>query len=147
VRGSAWLTDTYLLRNWRNKLDGKYTQPLLSQFETRAEGPPLEIVEKYATFFKLKNRERFDFYLAALEASEKTKELDFSKIASSFLDIYRKYLALILSNSRVGSLLNDDKVTIIAQSDEKNLYYPLVSTWDKLKQDLEILIDESIKIA
>ena len=124
---------------------GEYSQPRLSDFETRAEGPPLEMVEKYANYFKLKNKERFDFYLAALEASEKTKELDFSEIAPSFLDIFRKYLALILSNNRVGSLLNDEGVTIMAKSDERNPYYSLVTTWDKLKHDLEKLIEESVK--
>jgi transcriptional regulator with XRE-family HTH domain len=50
---------------------GGYKQSTLSQIENRAEGPPVELVQNYADFFKLENEKRLDFFLAALEASNK----------------------------------------------------------------------------
>ena len=83
-----------LAKELSEKYDVKYTQPLLSGLENRKEGPPLEMVERYANFFNLKNKERFDFYLAALEASEKTEKLDFSEIDPFFWICFVNFLHL-----------------------------------------------------
>jgi transcriptional regulator with XRE-family HTH domain len=49
---------------------GGYKQSRLSQFETREEGPPLDLVKKYADFFGLTGFERTEFFQAALESSK-----------------------------------------------------------------------------
>ena len=82
---------------------GEYKQSTLSHYETRAKGPPLELVEKYAHFFKLENKSRFDFFLAAIEASDEIV-IDSSTISPFFREMFQKFLALTLSNVRVGKI-------------------------------------------
>ena len=115
-----------LAKELNEKYGKKYFQSLLSNFEGQ-EGPSLEIVEIYADYFKLKNEERFDFFLVALEISEKTEEIEFSKIDPIFLDMFRKFLAFILSDQDVGFILGVDKkyphyFTSLIKNDNINWY-------------------------
>jgi len=147
------LCDKYRLLNGRlsikelaEKLGGKYNQPILSQYETQAKGPPLEIVEKYADFFDLKNEDRFDFYLAALEASKKTEKLDFSKIDLSFLIMFRKFLAFILSDQDVGFIFKVCEVNAGYYSQEQDKECEvLFSAWKSLKSSFTNFIKEATK--
>lgn len=124
---------------------GDYYQSRLSQFETRPEGPPLEIVEKYANYFELKNKERFDFYLAALESSEEINDLNLRKIVPSFLDVFRKFLAFILSDQEVDLILNAKQKDPDFFLDSRNPYNELVNTWTSLEYGFTKFIEEGSK--
>jgi hypothetical protein len=95
-------------------------QSRLSQFETGPEGPPLEIVERYADFFQLKGPERVDFFLAAIEASDPIR-IDVSKIHPFFQDNLRKYLAVVLGSNNIGEIL---------QRKTADLSYGKISTYE-----------------
>jgi hypothetical protein len=47
--------------------NGKGQESKLSQYENRREGPPLELVEKYAECFGLKGKAKFDLFYEALK--------------------------------------------------------------------------------
>jgi hypothetical protein len=117
------------------------SQSRLSQFETRPEGPPLEIVKEYAEFFKLKGEARFDFFLAALEASDPI-EIDILKVHPIFQDILRKYIALTLANESIGKILQNCK-DIPDYTIRLDEYTVLEETWKKLGDVLETLLKEA----
>ena len=132
-------------------------QPLISQFERRAgddtisqnqhRDPPLEYVEVCSRLFELSSTDKFDFFVSALQSSEK---IDFKKqaiegyIEKEILDII---VALILSGSKLGPIVETHIKN--RKNPNKNYYYPdkpheslLVQAWDDFIKGAHRLVDE-----
>jgi transcriptional regulator with XRE-family HTH domain len=74
----------------------KGQQARLSQYENRPEGPPWDIVMRYADYFKLNKAERFDFFMEALNSSEKIT-VDVENIKCVDKEIFIRFLAGVLA--------------------------------------------------
>jgi len=124
---------------------GFKSQSTLSLYETKPEGPPLELVEIYADFFNLTRKDRFEFYLAALESSKIIKDLDLTKISSTYLDIFRRFLAFILIDKEAGAILealkNDKEFKDTYGFD----FFALTTKMSDLEVCISNFLDEGIK--
>jgi hypothetical protein len=126
---------------------GGYTQSQVSAFERvvdapndktkKHKDPPLDYVERCADFFKLKGKERFDLYVAALKSSEKiTFELDM--IQSLHKEDFAKLLTvLILCEYEIS----EEKICVGCYAG--NYYYADISDYIKHFEN-NLLIDSVI---
>jgi hypothetical protein len=125
-------------------------QSRLSQFETGPEGPPLEIVEKYADFFQLKGPERVDFFLAAIEASDPIR-IDVSKVHPFFQDNLRKYLAVVLGSNNMGEIIQRKTADpsygkiYLSSNSYRDQYADLERTQKRLRESFETFLKEGEK--
>jgi transcriptional regulator with XRE-family HTH domain len=125
---------------------GGYKQSTLSQIENKEEGPPIELVKKYADFFKLEREKRFDFFLAALEASNKL-EINCRKISPIFKDNLLKFLSFILSDQTAGLILQAKQVDpqYFLDGRCRNNHNNLDETWVKLNNFFADFIKKGIE--
>jgi hypothetical protein len=73
----------------------KGQQARLSQLENQPDGPPWDIVMRYADYFELKGIERFDFFMEALSSSKKIT-VDTENIVGVSKDAFIRFLAGVL---------------------------------------------------
>ena len=119
------------------KLGSGYMQPRLSQFETRPEGPPLDIVEQYADFFKLKGNDRIDFFLAALQSSGQIR-IDQNKLPLGIQEGLFKLIAIFLSNRTLGEIISKMKIDpSYGIQDPEKKYINLKDEWRKVEYAIE----------
>lgn len=123
-----------------------YKQSNLSNYETRAKGPPLDMVEKYCEHFKLVNEDRYNFFLAALETSEKI-EVNFKKISPVFQETLFKFLAFVLSDQDVGIILEAGQKDRLhwASANRNSPYEKLENIWKNLKSEFSKFIEEAAR--
>jgi hypothetical protein len=125
---------------------GGYKQPTLSQFETRPEGPPLDLVERYSDFFELAGKSRFDFFVAALESSRQLN-IDIKKLPLTIRESLFKLLALFLSNKVTGEIIEKRKAKPIfgITKSASDPYEHLEKSWQKLETAITDLVEEGVK--
>jgi len=137
------------------KKKGSDKQPLISQFERKQEpdgpgskqhrDPPLDYVEVCARVFELAPPEKFDFFIAALQSSEK---LIFDRNAINGeveKEIISIILSLILSGKELGNIIkthNEKKqksLRYIYPDNKNDIDY--LSAWEMLVKGSQKLID------
>jgi hypothetical protein len=128
---------------------GRYRQSRLSQFETRSEGPPLDIVKQYADFFELIKEKRYDFFLAALESSSQIL-LDPGKISPVVRGSIFKLLAIFLSNDTIGDTIkkwqvaNETPLDYSPYLDYNKPYRILGERWKDLDKVINDFLAEEV---
>jgi transcriptional regulator with XRE-family HTH domain len=111
------------------KGDGQ--QSRLSQYENRQEGPPLDLVEKYAEFFKLDSAGKFDLFYAALESSNEIR-IDITALRPNTEKVFVQFItAMILCKETGGLESANEYVPFEYQQGELN------GAWGKLVAAIE----------
>ena len=131
---------------------GRCKQSRLSQFETRPEGPPLDIVEQYADFFKLKGRDRVDFFFNALESSGQIV-LDTEKLSPVVRESIFKLLAIFLANNTIGDTIDKWHVANNTPPDYGRIfeihngrYGNLFEKWKNIDKAINDFLEEELKL-
>jgi transcriptional regulator with XRE-family HTH domain len=86
--------------------NGKGQESKLSQYENRREGPPLELVEKYAECFGLKGKAKFDLFYEALNSSEIIR-FDACTINPDFREQFLQFLTVMILGIGTNNDLNN----------------------------------------
>ena len=126
---------------------GRYKQSRLSQFETQPDGPPLDIVEQYADFFKLKGNDRVDFFVAALQSSDQIK-ISRYKLPLDIQESLFKLIAIFLSNSIIGETINKRKIDSLygyLVRTGSDPYIDLMKAWDDVETAIANFALEGVK--